>query len=135
MTIESDLLERICAEPSSIDARLVYTDCLNERDDPRGTIIAHQCALERLHSLDERYAPMLASSRRVEAASARRWIGDEALLNPFFQNGFFRRIATRPDQIAEGAARIERIERIVRYGLALGERSHRRDETEGDPDE
>jgi uncharacterized protein (TIGR02996 family) len=123
MTIESDLLERICAEPSNIDARLVYADSLIERDDPRGTFIAQQCALERLDSLDERYAPMLASSRRLEAASARKWIGDDALLHPVFQNGFLRRIAMRPDQIAEHwpplAARepIEGLEVLVGEGI------------------
>ncbi len=37
----SELLDAICADPSDVDSRLVYSDWLRESGDPRGEFIAN----------------------------------------------------------------------------------------------
>lgn len=102
------VLERICAEPSNLELRLVHADQLSERGDPRGTFIAHQVQLARTDSLDAAYTPLLASTRRLEARHASKWLGDDvppmkpggfsklevdAARNAVFENGFLSRVA------------------------------------------
>ena len=59
MSVERELLPRICAEPSNEEVRLVSADRLLER----GPFIAQPCELSRLEVFDNRYASLLASTR------------------------------------------------------------------------
>ncbi|MBL8914813.1 MAG: hypothetical protein JNM17_29175 [Archangium sp.] len=107
-------LGKIIAAPDDLSLRQVYADELIEAGNPRGTFIAHQLAQEQLDPLDERYAPMIASSRRLELKHRGEWLADflkrlktkntpSALreLNPIFRGGFLERIALSVDQIEE----------------------------------
>lgn len=107
-------LSAIIDAPDDLALRQVYADQLIEAGDPRGTFIAHQLAQEQLDPLDERYAPMIASSRRLELKHRGAWLADflkrlklkntaDALrhLNPVFRGGFLERIALSVDQIEE----------------------------------
>ncbi|MGZ3455047.1 MAG: TIGR02996 domain-containing protein [Polyangiales bacterium] len=138
---EDPLLARICTEPGgALEARLVYADQLIERGDPRGTFIAQQCELARTDALDERYAPILASTRRLQSRHASEWLGDygkrtklvpahftrapvDRHFNALFVGGFLRCIAMRAEDVAKQwkwlAARepIEGIELLVGEGL------------------
>lgn len=116
MSTEETLLQQICDDPTNIEARLVYADCLLERGDPRGTFIAQHCALERMTGLEDAYAVLAASTRRLEAAHAPAWLADylelaevkstifgraklDALFNAEFRHGFLYRIAMTPQDI------------------------------------
>ncbi|MGN6107101.1 MAG: TIGR02996 domain-containing protein, partial [Kofleriaceae bacterium] len=123
------LLAEILAAPDDRAPRLVYADRLIEAGDPRGTFIAQQCLLLDIDPLDERYAPMLASTRRLEAAHARGWVADyverisrapsddswvsyDRLANARFEGGFLQRIAMRPEHIADEWPRLRSREPI-----------------------
>lgn len=123
MTAGSELLSAICANPSDVDSRLVYSDWLTESGDPRGEFIANHCRLEGMSGLEDEYPFLLASTNRLEASYAPSWLGEylertgsndpqqrdqavtrdllrhaDALLNPEFEYGFLKRIAGRlPD--------------------------------------
>jgi uncharacterized protein (TIGR02996 family) len=43
MTLESELLDAICAEPDRDEPRIVYADWLEQQGDPRGELIHAQC--------------------------------------------------------------------------------------------
>ncbi|MEO8705598.1 MAG: TIGR02996 domain-containing protein [Kofleriaceae bacterium] len=110
------LLVEILAAPDDPGPRMVYADALIEAGDPRGMFIAQQAELDALDVLDDRYAAILASTRRLIGAHGKAWIGEYAkrtklvagphgaydvdrLLNARFEDGFLRRIAMRPDDI------------------------------------
>lgn len=134
-----NVLQRICAEPSNLELRLVLADQLSERGDPRGTFIAQQCQLSRLDPLDDAYAPLLASTRRLEARHAAPWLGDDlppvqrtfsklevsATRNAVFENGFLSRVAVTEAELTAVwktlAARepIAGVELLVREGVDL----------------
>lgn len=110
------VLKRICAEPENLELRLVYADQLSERGDPRGTFIAQQCQLSRTDRLADAWAPLLASTRRLEAKHAASWLGDDVsapkpgafsrvavspTLNAVFQNGFLYRVAVTEETLAQ----------------------------------
>lgn len=118
MSTEKELLLQICDDPTDIETRLVYADCLSEKGDPRGTFIAHHCELERMTGLEDRYAELAASTRRLEHAHAPAWLADylelaevkstvygrtklDALFNAEFRHGFLYRIAMTPQDIVE----------------------------------
>ena len=118
MSREKALLQRICDDPTDLEARLVYADCLSERGDPRGEFIAYHCELERMSGLEERYAELAAATRRLEAAYAPAWLADylaladvkstmhdrlrlDDLFNAEFRHGFLYRIAMTPQDIVE----------------------------------
>lgn len=101
-------LAQVLAAPDDLSQRQVYADQLIEAGDPRGTFIAHQIAQERLDPLDERYAPMIASSRRLELKHRAEWLApilkklkvkDVRELNPVFRGGFLHRLAMTPEQV------------------------------------
>ena len=71
MSLESELLAQICAEPANQEVPVVYADKLIERGDPRGTFIAQQCELAKLDVLDARYPALLASTRRLGSGARR----------------------------------------------------------------
>jgi uncharacterized protein (TIGR02996 family) len=117
MSTEQDLLRKICDDPTDIETRLVYADCLSERGDPRGEFIAHHCQLERMTGREDNYAELAATTRRLEAAHAPTWLADflgradvkstafgrtklDALFNAEFRHGFLHRIAMTPADIA-----------------------------------
>lgn len=108
------VLKRICANPEDLELRLVHADQLAERGDPRGTFISHQVQLARLSALDDGYAPLLASTRRLLAKHARAWLGADVKdldgdgfsklevdgrRNAVFENGFLSRVAVTEDEL------------------------------------
>ncbi len=107
MSVERELLARICAEPSNEEVRLVYADRLLERGDARGTFIAQQCELARLEVFDARYAPLLASS------SIRSSSGAFSIASPC------RRSPWRP--IGSGCARMETLLELHANGCSLSD--------------
>lgn len=136
------VLERICTEPSNLELRLVHADQLSERGDPRGTFIAHQVQLARADPLDAAYAPLLASTRRLETKHALKWVGDDvpalprggfskvevnAARNAVFENGFLTRVAVTEDELAavwktlSAREPIAGVELLVREGVDLRE--------------
>lgn len=118
----ADLLAQILAAPDDIELRLVYADALIEAGDPRGTFIAHQCALSKLDLLDERYPELLASTARLEAAHGDTWCGgSRAALRAVFEDGFLHRVALTPDRIAKEWPTLRRHEPIYGMELLVGE--------------
>lgn len=101
-------LGSILAAPDDLSLRQVYADLLIEAGGPRGTFIAHQVAHERLDPLDARYAPMIASARRLELKHRAEWLApilkklktkDVRELRPVFRGGFLQRLALTPEQV------------------------------------
>ncbi len=135
-----ELLGQILAAPDDRSLRGVYADLLIDAGDPRGTFISQQCALSQLDPLDERYAPMLASTHRLQARHARAWLGDpdppppgsrvpiDRLWNARFTDGFLRSVAMAPQDIAtrwpelRSREPIEGVELLVDEGLWEAER-------------
>lgn len=133
----ASLLAEILAAPDDHTARLPYADLLIEAGDPRGTFISQQCALATLDELDERYAPMLASTHRLAAAHARTWLACyldrvevrgsggrvpvDRLANARFAGGFLERIAVAPGELARTWADLSAREPIAGVELLAGE--------------
>ncbi|MFT3711617.1 MAG: hypothetical protein QM817_28605 [Archangium sp.] len=101
-------LAQLLAAPDDLSLRQVYADQLIEAGDARGTFIAHQIAQERLDTLDERYAPMIASSRRLELKHRGEWLApilkklkvkNVKDVRPVFRGGFLHRLALSPEQV------------------------------------
>lgn len=124
------MLAEILAAPDDRAPRLVYADRLIEAGDPRGTFIAQQCLLLDIDPLDDRYAPMLASTRRLEAAHGRSWIADHVertgmypieVFGPRFDGGFLQRIAMRAEHIAPEWPRLRSREPIRGIELLVSE--------------
>lgn len=137
-TMTTDLLRRICAEPSNIEDRLVYADQLGERGDPRGEFISQGCAIANVDVLDERCAPMLASLARLEAKHAKRWLAEvfarvkvnpthfarvelDDRLNAVFERGFLKRIAMNPSDLPNHWAWLAEREPIEGVEVLVGE--------------
>lgn len=101
----NELLQRVCADASDIEARLVYADWLSEQGDPRGEFIAGHCQLERMGALDDGYPELLANTERLEAAHRQAWFQEylqrqqDHALNPVFRHGFLHRVAMEPEAI------------------------------------
>jgi hypothetical protein len=115
---------------------MVYADALIEAGDPRGTFISQQCMLEDLDPLDQRYAPMLASTHRLIATHGSAWIGgydkrveiDMVGRNPagpfasaVFAGGFLRRVAMDPSDIAKEWPKLRALGPIEGIELSVGE--------------
>lgn len=130
------LLAQVLAAPDDPSLRLVYADVLIEAGDPRGTFIAQQSSLADLDPLDERYAPMLASTHRLLSTHGQAWldgyelrvkltmVGREPvgrLSNAVFRGGFLQRIAMGLDDIAREWNRLRAREPIEGVELAVGE--------------
>lgn len=135
------LLKRICAEPENLELRLVHADALSEQGDPRGTFIAQQCQLARLDSLDDRYAPLLASTRRLEARHAREWVGTDvadldpngfskvelsASRNAVFEHGFLSRLAVTEAELPTVWKKLSAREPLAGVELLVGDGIDRR---------
>lgn len=134
-----NVLQRICAEPSNLELRLVHADQLSERGDPRGTFIAQQVQLARTDPLDDAFAPLLASTRRLEAKHALQWLGDDlppvqrtfsklevsSTRNAVFENGFLSRVAVTEAELSavwktlSAREPITGVELLVREGVDL----------------
>jgi uncharacterized protein (TIGR02996 family) len=138
MSTEQELLQKICDDPTDIETRLVYADCLSERGDPRGAFIAHHCELERMTGLEDNYAELAATTRRLEAAHAPTWLADfleradvkstvyartklDSLFNAEFRHGFLYRIAMTPGDIASHWDWLREREPLQGVELRVGE--------------
>jgi uncharacterized protein (TIGR02996 family) len=112
------LLGEILGSPDDDHARLVYADALSENGDPRGTFISHHYQLADIDPLDDRYAPLLASTLRLEARHVGEWLAGYATVaklspagfskvevdrtaNAVFERGFLRRVAMPPETLAK----------------------------------
>lgn len=108
-----DLRNAVLADPDDDALRLVYADALSAGGDPQGAFIAHQCALASMDALDPRRTPLIASTARLQAAHASRWLQPllaglppanyqrrlGALRNAHFERGFLTRIALTPEDL------------------------------------
>ncbi len=130
------VLKRICADPADLELRLVHADQLSERGDPRGAFIAQQVQLARTDSLDAAYAPLLASTRRLEARHALEWLGKDvpavkpgsfskvevsASRNAVFENGFLARLAVTEAELSRVWKALSAREPIAGVELLVGE--------------
>ncbi|MBA3541481.1 MAG: TIGR02996 domain-containing protein [Deltaproteobacteria bacterium] len=66
---ERDLIAAVAEAPDDDAPRLVYADWLMERGDPRGELVALQCALARADAADE----LLPWSTNASTPRRRRW--------------------------------------------------------------
>jgi uncharacterized protein (TIGR02996 family) len=142
VTAGSELLDTICANPSDVDSRLVYSDWLTESDDPRGEFIANHCRLEGMSGLEDEYPFLLASTNRLEANFAPAWFGEymertgfedrnakhgdgltrsPMMLNPEFEYGFLKRIAGRLEDISAQWSWLREREPVQGMELLVGE--------------
>lgn len=133
------LRAKVLASPDDAELVAVYADALIEAGDPRGTFISEQVALAELSPLDPRYAPLLASTWRLEAEHGASWIGDylarsklaethgsvrtglDRHLNAVFERGFLRRIAMTPELIAKEWPKLTEREPITGMELLVRE--------------
>ncbi len=68
-TAEADLHAAVVAAPADDAPRLVYADWLMQRGDPRGELIALQCAIARADAADEPIDPALLAREAVLVAA------------------------------------------------------------------
>ena len=68
-----DMLRAIREAPEDDTPRLVYADWLQERGDPRGELIAVQCALHGLSPADPRRAKLEGREEELLDAHEARW--------------------------------------------------------------
>jgi uncharacterized protein (TIGR02996 family) len=129
--VDHALLAQILANPDDRALRVVYADALSDAGDPRGAFITQQCALAELDPLDERYAPMLASTNRLAAAHAKQWLAGydpeiwpgvvDRLWNAQFESGFLKRIAMPPEAIAKAWPMLRAREPVEGVELVVGD--------------
>lgn len=84
------LLEGVLADPDDDALRLVYADWLTEQGDPRGELIAVQCALARLAPTDAGRKPLEERQWALLSLHQEPWkkaLGPE-LVNVKFRRGF-----------------------------------------------
>ena len=95
---EQSLLNAVCTDPDDDEARLVYADLLQTRDDPRGEFIALQ---------------MLQDAEAIEAAASKirslqrkhktEWLGEDlqrVLTNVVFEKGFIASASLAQNAVA-----------------------------------
>lgn len=88
MTLHDAFLQTILANPEDDTPRLVYSDWLDERGDPRGEFIRVQCRLAMLSADDERRPPLEQQERQLLERHQDQWLG---LLRPLLDGWAFRR--------------------------------------------
>jgi uncharacterized protein (TIGR02996 family) len=86
---ENAFLAAIAASPDDDAIRLIYSDWLEEHNDPRGDFIRVQCALASLDDSDERYPALSRREDELLAEYASTWLrppgrsGDRCGQDPF----------------------------------------------------
>ncbi|MBX3162421.1 MAG: TIGR02996 domain-containing protein [Deltaproteobacteria bacterium] len=100
--VEAGLLAAIRERPEDDAPRLVYADWLTERGDPRGELIAVQCALARLERDDDARPRLEERDRELRTAHEEAWRGELAQL-PGFASGYLERGFVRRLAMDEGA--------------------------------
>lgn len=106
------LLADVLARPDDDEARLVLADALMERGDPRGELIALQCAKVETDDGRDRAEALLAE--HVD-----RWtegLGPRSLTYEF-RRGFVDKVFGRSDMVARHLARIRAREPVTRVHL------------------
>jgi uncharacterized protein (TIGR02996 family) len=107
MTPDDAFLADIIANPEDDALRLIYSDYLDERGDPRGEFIRVQCELARLPQdgdlrSGERRRDLEARERALLQEYERVWAGP--LWGAEFRRGFVEAITASPEQFLEQAA-------------------------------
>src|SRR3954451_22388779 len=75
MTEERDFLDAIADAPDDDDLRLIYTDWLDERDDPRGEFIRVQIELARWPEDAPERAGLAAREHELRTKYLPSWLG------------------------------------------------------------
>ena len=99
------LVEAILADPEDDAPRLVYADALMQAGDPRGELIAVQCALARCDASDPAREALAERSAALERAHRDAWLGGLGLSTQTmrFERGFVEEL-TAPFSVATGSA-------------------------------
>lgn len=74
MSEDEAFVARLRANPDDETARLVYSDFLDERDDPRGAYLRAEAAWVALQPQDEQYRPLYRELSRRAAALDPAWL-------------------------------------------------------------
>lgn len=100
---ERSLLAAVAADPDDDEPRIVYADWLQQAGDPRGELIAVQCALDR-----GRTAELVAIERALLERHEAEWLAGAGLTagEGRLQRGFIERVDTSAARVA---ATIDRI--------------------------
>lgn len=99
------LLDEVLSDPDADDARLIYADWLEERDDPRGEFIRVQCELARADPLSERYCDLSERNAALLAEHRDGWIDElqQDVSKAKFHRGFIDTITVRARQFVKVA--------------------------------
>jgi uncharacterized protein (TIGR02996 family) len=89
---EAELLAAVVADPDDDAARLVLSDALLARGDPRGELIAVQCQLARLDDRDPAWPKLARRQARLLKAHAARWAAPFETSAVTFRRGFVERL-------------------------------------------
>ena len=114
------LIADIVAEPDDDRPRLVYADFLQQRGDPRGELIAIQCALELARAADEdaKAAKLSSASRKLLDAHELLWVAPARSILPRamrFRRGFIEHAALdHPDELVKVMPRLRRHAPLLR---------------------
>ncbi len=116
--MRDDLRAAVLADPDDDAARLVCADALLARGDPRGELIAVQCAMARLDEHDPAWVALRRRELALLAAHRAGWA--PAGLDPGFRRGFAARVAGAPDQLLAHAGwlAVEPVEEVSLRGTA-----------------
>ena len=118
-TFVRELIAEIVSAPEDDAPRLVLSDYLSERGDPRGELIRVQCALARLAADDPSAAGLRAREAELLSAHGAQWV---AKLTPFgdraeLERGLLRSIHRSPAKLLDKAQRAALAEVLPWLGL------------------
>jgi uncharacterized protein (TIGR02996 family) len=114
------LLADVVAEPDDDRPRLVYADYLQQRGDPRGELIAVQCALEVARAADEdaKAAKLASAARKLLDAHELVWVAPARSILPRamkFRRGFIEHAALdHPDELVKARPALRRHAPLLR---------------------
>jgi uncharacterized protein (TIGR02996 family) len=126
----TDPLAQILADPDDDRPRLVYADALMERGDPRGELIAVQCALARHDATDDDVGdvPRLrVRERALLAEHGRRWTSEAGLADwqGRFRRGFIEEVSFSAGETFVAQAELlwakAPLVRALRVGIGLAD--------------
>jgi uncharacterized protein (TIGR02996 family) len=103
---EGALLAAVLADPSDDEARLVYADFLSQSDDPRGELIAVQCALPTAPK--NKRAALAKREKELLKAHARAWTkhASQVALECRFVRGFVGSITATANAFVNHGAKL-----------------------------
>ena len=90
MASDNPFLQEVIAHPDSDEARLIYADYLEERDDPRGEFIRVQCELASCSVLSPFYEDLRVRSQELLTEYGEEWAQElgQDVVKAEFHRGF-----------------------------------------------